>query len=869
MGVVYAAYDEQLDRRVALKLLHRTEGAAQQRILREAQALAKLSHPNVVQVYEVGVHEGSIFVAMEFIVGRTLRAWVDNEAPSPQSRVHAYVEAGRGLAAAHRAGLVHRDFKPDNCMRGDDGRVRVLDFGLARRDADAHEDEQRPTAHGRLLDTALTATGTTLGTPAYMAPEQFLGEVVDGRADQFALCVSLWEALYGQRPFVGETRFALVEAVTSGRIEPVDKVVLRADQQAALRRGLATVPDERWESIDDLLDVLEPQPKRRSATAFVVVGVLAAGATALALSLGDRATPPCQGFEAVLGDTWDEADHAAIQAAFQRSTKPFAPRALDSVLTTLDGYATSWVEMRTDACVATRVRGDQSEALLDRRVACLDRSAREAEVLVALFSNADDDLIERTHRTLAALHPLDRCADAEALLAEVEPPTDDTRDEVEAIRQLIFRVRALDAAAQYDEAESGAMQAVARAEAVRYPAVLSEAVLQQAIARERHGDNEGALQALHRSAQLATETGNDPALGWSYVRMGWLLSETGPQEALRWLDYADASQRRGNEDIEMRWSAMAARAAAHTTLGDFERALEISRALEAAMRREGKPLNTNDRLQRGNILTGLGRFDEAKTLLETAVEDSIGRYGPLHPKTGQLLNSLGAVEFRRGDLEAAAVRFDASSQVAEVALGPEHPDLLFTIGNVAALRRMQGKYDEAFAGFERVWAIVQAHYPAEHREVGTTKHNLATVERQRGNPKASLPLYRHALGVRKAVHGDDHLFVANTLTGLGLALVDLERYDDAVEALERAHAIRTASENDPKRGAETSFALARALWGAGRRAAATTLAAKARAALGTLSDDPVASEQAEAIDEWLGGKVQGAAIGENDDANTP
>src|SRR5690606_13584986 len=222
-GRVYAAYDPELDRQIALKLLERGRPASDDsedaRVRREAQALAKITHPNVVTVYDVGQHQGRLYLAMEFVSGRTLRAWVRSQRPSWREIVDAIVAAGHGLLAVHEAGLVHRDVKPDNIMIGDDGRVRVMDFGLAREGNEPVVTARRDGDELRSA-TSLTRTGALAGTPAYMAPEQHLGQPFDARTDQFALCVSLWELLYGERPFAGANLAALALNVTTGNRRP-------------------------------------------------------------------------------------------------------------------------------------------------------------------------------------------------------------------------------------------------------------------------------------------------------------------------------------------------------------------------------------------------------------------------------------------------------------------------------------------------------------------------------------------------------------------------------------------------------------------------------------------------------------------------
>ncbi|MCY1013942.1 protein kinase [Nannocystis pusilla] len=220
MGVVYACYDDLLDRKVAVKLLKHTaagDPSAAQVRLREAQALARLDHPDVVKIHDVGTFEDRVYLAMEFVDGQTLGAWLTAAPRTWQEILAVVIAAGEGLAAAHAKGLVHRDIKPDNIMVGGDGRVRLMDFGLARAEASAAPAGELAGASGT---TVLTHTGAIMGTPAFMAPEQFLGEPVDARSDQFALCATAWEALYGQRPFAGDTLPTLMASVTAGVVTP-------------------------------------------------------------------------------------------------------------------------------------------------------------------------------------------------------------------------------------------------------------------------------------------------------------------------------------------------------------------------------------------------------------------------------------------------------------------------------------------------------------------------------------------------------------------------------------------------------------------------------------------------------------------------
>jgi predicted Ser/Thr protein kinase len=276
MGVVYKADDPGLGRRVALKLLHKPDAALTDRLIREARSMAQVNHPHVVQVYDAGVSEGSTYIAMELVTGKSLRAWQQDRHTIPEI-LEMYVAAGRGLAAAHAAGIVHRDFKPDNVLVGGDGRVRVTDFGLAS--ARPSEDSDIPVG-----ELELTHSGMVLGTPAYMAPEQFTGGNVDPRTDQFNYCVALYEALYGQRPFPGKSFDELGDNVCDGKIRPAPPGTrVSRELRAIVLRGLAVRPGDRYPTMDALLDELGRDRTRRWRMASIGSAILAC---ALGLALG-------------------------------------------------------------------------------------------------------------------------------------------------------------------------------------------------------------------------------------------------------------------------------------------------------------------------------------------------------------------------------------------------------------------------------------------------------------------------------------------------------------------------------------------------------------------------------------------------------
>jgi serine/threonine protein kinase len=267
-AVIYSAWDQDQDRQVAIKLLRDDRSSrpdTQARFMREAKSMARLAHPNVVRIYEVGMHEGRAFLALEYVQGQTLREWLEAERPELDEIIGRYLEAGRGLLAAHEAGVMHRDFKPDNAVLGDDGHVRVVDFGLARstRGTDNFKtiENQTPGLSDALAEgPELISTIGLSGTPAYMSLEQHFGRSADPRADQFSFCVALWEALFGERPFDGRTAGQIARAIEAGQIRqptgPRATAVPRRLRKA-LERGLSGERVDRWPSIAELLGEIE------------------------------------------------------------------------------------------------------------------------------------------------------------------------------------------------------------------------------------------------------------------------------------------------------------------------------------------------------------------------------------------------------------------------------------------------------------------------------------------------------------------------------------------------------------------------------------------------------------------------------------
>ena len=313
MGVVFLAYDPDLDRRVALKLVHDSAtgpaqgadpspgaGWGRARVKQEAQALAQVSHPNIVQIYEVGESGGQVFLAMEYVSGDSLTTWQSPSAapPPPVARIlRVYLQAAAGLLAAHRAGLIHRDFKPDNVLLGEDGRARVLDFGLARaRHGRSLAVAAPPGPAGRAESGArLTQVGAILGTPGYMSPEQVHGAEADTRSDQFSFCAALYEALYKQLPFAGETFEEFAVEVRAGRLRPPPPGDVPLLVAQALQRGLSIDPAARYPDLQDLILAIEaglrpdsesPATQKAGRRFVLLAGFLSAAVTGISVLRG-------------------------------------------------------------------------------------------------------------------------------------------------------------------------------------------------------------------------------------------------------------------------------------------------------------------------------------------------------------------------------------------------------------------------------------------------------------------------------------------------------------------------------------------------------------------------------------------------------
>ena len=805
MGVVHAAYDTDLDRKVAIKLLHdgvHVGGPAttgHSRLLREAQAMAKISHPNVLQVYEAGTHDGQVFLALELVEGSTLEAWLAAGPRSWRAVLDIFLQAGRGLQAAHEAGLIHRDFKPDNVLVDRAGRARVMDFGLARATGTI-EPGPGDTPADRFttsqLLTPLTATGSVMGTPLYMAPEQHLGGTTDPRTDEFAFCVTLYTALFGQRPFAGDDLKTLAFNVVQGRVrEPPRDRKVPAFVRRAVLRGLAPDPADRFPDMHALLAELSRDPgaaRRRWLLVAGAAALLLAGAWGFAAVQAAR-DQRCRGGEAALADTWGPARAAEVRAAFLATARPYAAATADRVLAELDARAAAWVGLHVAACEA-HARGETSAELRDLQGACLERRRSETAALVDVFARADGEVVDRALAAALALTPVAGCDDRGALLARVKPPEDPTlAAEVLRLRALLDGAKAAQDAGKYKDGLAVAGAVVDAADATGHRPAIAEAYLRVGELHSRASDHVAAEKALWAALWAAEAGRHDEAAAAAWTELVRAAVKQGHHpDAYRWAERAGAAVARLGEDP-------VAQARLANEIGNLEyaeekyddaathyrEALDLRRAALGPDHPDVAAALAN----LGNALQGLGRFDEARAAFEESLALRERVLGPDHPDVAVTLNNLGVHHRTRGRLDEAMAALTRAREIWERALGPDNSVLLNAHMNIATIHRSRGELDQAQAELERAHAQAERTLPPDHPLRITTTANLGAIYLIRDDLERGEPLIRASLAMKERVYGPDHPGVAATLDNLGNIAATREHLDEAAALFTRALAI--------------------------------------------------------------------------------
>ncbi len=762
MGLVFSAYDEELDRKVAVKVLRRrlhgdTQG--QSRMLREAQALARLSHPNVVAIYEVGWFGDTLFLAMEFIEGRTVREWLAENPRSWREVLHVYMEAGRGLAAAHAAGMVHRDLKPDNILVGKDGRVRVVDFGLARRSgAESLVERVHPPMSqvSGLFDVSHTLAGSLVGTPAYMPPEQLESGELDARSDLFSFCVSLFEGLYGHRPFVGDDPDAIRFAIRVGDLADVPRdATVPARVHRIVLRGLAADRDERPKSMPLLLAALRTTIDRPRKIWLVALGGLSAASLAVGMigaAALQRGAPAevCTGAAARLVGVWDPPAREALQQAVLASGLSYAPDTWVRLAGQLDRYTAAWTAMHTEACLEHH-RGEQSDVLFDRRMTCLDDRLAEVAAVVDVLRTADRTAIERAVQATEAMSTLNRCVDSALLMAQSAPSSPEAAATAAALRERIARAKAEESAGRYTTALTQIEAVVAEASALDYRPVTAAALHRRASVRERMGDY-AAAELSGFEALAAAEAAGDDGLRAQIATA--LVHITG------------------------------------TRMKRFDEALHLSAQIRGLLSRlDADPaIGVQILCHTGNVHFLRGALPEARATLEQALALGERSFGADDSRLVPSLSGLGNVAFTEARSADALAHYRRGLAIWEASLGPNHPRLVALLSNiVAAANADPASQPLAVESGYRAVALAERALGPEHPETLLTLSSLGRTLIWQNQPAPAEPVLRRLMTARERALGPDHLEVVGDGLDLTLSLVRQGRLPEAMQLGERLH----------------------------------------------------------------------------------
>ncbi|MCX4247450.1 tetratricopeptide repeat protein [Paraliomyxa miuraensis] len=752
-SMVYKAYDPELDRKVAIKLLQGRRKAGhrgEERLIREAKAMAKLQHANVVTVFDVSRYEEpdlgldpaldtgglevppkGIFIVMELVEGGDLRRWLGRRHRQWREVLEVMLAAGQGLAAAHEMGIVHRDVKPGNVLIGDDGRVLMSDFGLARAAAlrsppSGGREHRWPSGSWDDGDTSdLTREGAVLGTPPYMSPEQHRGEGSDPRSDQFGFGVTLYEALFGVRPFSG-TMTEMRRAKQQGRWRPVpsgSKVPSRV--VAVLERSLQPDPEQRYASMTELLGALGQASRSRVPQRAFLGGIALVVSVAIPLALLGTDEDPCTGGQGRVEQAWSSERQEAIQDVFERSSAPYARAAGPRVKAEIDDWTRGWLAAYRDACEATHVRREQTPEALELRVSCLSRQIRELEAMTELMEGGDSRVVENAMVSVQSLGDVHTCDDVAALSARAEPPaTPEARTRVSSGYGQIAEARALELGGRYEEAVGLARSVVEEADAVGYPPLRAAATHRMAAALGLMGDFYAAEEQLVEAIEAAERSRDEPTAADAWIDLVWVVGveQPRPEEALRLARFAQAAVERLDDDLLRRAALDHNRGGVFYRLERYDEALtHYQRAYQVQYELLGDrhPLVAQTLNHIGNVLIMQERYDEARLKCEQALEIRRSTLGERHPRVAAPLNNLAELLGRKGDHQQA---LDHAQRALEIVEGTGRPEELIAWILVAREREKLGDHQGELDARRQVLALLDEH-PSfdqstrdEHRE---------------------------------------------------------------------------------------------------------------------------------------------------------
>ncbi|WP_394827858.1 protein kinase domain-containing protein [Pendulispora albinea] len=882
MGSVYRAYDPKLNRNVAVKLIRvepgvAGEGPSRPRLLREAQALAQVVHANVVNVFDVGEFRDQVFFAMELIEGSTLRDILRHTKHDRRKLLRLLDQSGRGLAAAHGSGLVHRDFKPENVLIDGEQRAKVVDFGLARA-VEAHKAEERlamPTGESSVLDQRITETGARLGTPAYMAPEQYLGLRADARSDQFSFSIVAYEAIFGRHPFVDESGRLSMVALCAGKLE-VPGRRLDPGYLRVLRRGLSPDRESRYRSLEHLLDALADVPRRRRrhrvaiATAVCIVTGLIGGQ-----AIQKHRAQRCEvAATQALAGIWDGPRREKVEDVFVGDGRAFGRDVWQRSAATLDAYADQWKRASAEICRSEDSWRADEKATRSRASSCLDERRRELHAVTDVLAAGDRDVRLHAPDILIQLDALSICTNPAALALTPLPTYDRaTASTVERLRDLLAQSRALKDAGKLAPSEAAARQALELARNQRDRALAAEALYRLGDVQESSGENDASERSLVQALADAESSGHERLLPLVLIKMISVVGVTKSRwdEIERLIPFTEAMVERFDPQGPAHIELLHTVGLLETRRGRYERAIGY---FNAALDKSPGVLHEKD-IRRIIIYRNLAkaerpihRLDEATRHVHLALAETEALFGDEHPLVMNTLSLLARLLSEQGDSAGTQRAAQRALHLVEKGSYAEAPALAHALLDLGAAYLEDGQPAVALPIFRRSYAIwgtpvtgqatalagiARAEEALGHLETArTTFEQALAIARQMRGPghpemiKSGVRLGRLLRTLhreREALHlctqlleagertlGPHGAYIALALSCVGEAYEQLGRLPEALVALERAEMLLD-EETTPPRGeyrATTRFALARVLWRTGGdRARARRLAHEA------------------------------------------
>lgn len=752
MGVVYLARDPNLDRMVAIKLvkpsLKGDERAEhfERRLMREARAMAKLTHPNVLTIFDVGKHQNQVFLASEWVDGSTLEDWIGESTHRWQSVLQPFAGAARGLVAAHAAGLIHRDFKPSNVMVGKDGRVLVFDFGLVK------------SVKASLDDITTQLSGNFIvGTPAYMSPEQMIGDPADARSDQFSFCASLYESIAGKRPFAGRSLMELLANIKAGKIEEPKNIPKWLWDM--LKRGLRRNPEERFPSMSAVLEILEEglAERRRRTLLFVVgAGVIAAAVAALLFYWTSAVDEDelCGVAEQEIAGVWDDNKRASLHEGMMSGEFLYAKDSLDYVSGYFDEYAVDWQEQKRASCVDTKIGKLQTKERFTRREKCLNRLSVQFGALTTRLQAGDRDSVYHAVTMAQNLAPVSDCSRDRVF---VDSRDIDTRTP-EALQSHWTDLQILEnflTTKKYEDAELRAQALLEQVVEHRPTEALVSTLLGAALSKQ--GKHSEAVQALEGAFYAAVAGKDDKIAATATCEIFRIYGSElhDHKSAQRWRQLAKAAvERDGSDEILIRWQQTQA-----------------------------------------YVSVRKGDWASAETQYKVALDKLASAESMNSTQQSEIEWSLGSLFLEREQAEQAELLFRSVLNKRLEILGAKHPEVAVAKANVARALHGQGKQSEAnVLGQESLDSLLES-VGEDDLLVGKTLNVLAQFSVAEGLADNANRQLLRALTVKRKVYGKESGQLLSTL--VNLMEVDRMRahYSDLVAHGQEALAIAPQVKN--------------------------------------------------------------------------